>query len=133
MNFDFSKSKFLSIKLQQSNLMTMMNIDEDSILDYLHPTAFAAKLNLEDIPNWNVIRGELETLESMNCWDVVPHSEANGKNILNGVWAFEKNYILMELSANSSWEQEFSAMWDEFKTNLQQNRKAFVEGETSST
>lgn len=40
---------------------------------------------------------------------------------------------MMELSANdSAWKQDFSAMWKEFKTNLEHNWKDFVEGEMSS-
>ena len=81
MDFDFSKSKFDSFELQQINMMTLMHTDDDGILHYLHPSAFSAKANSEDIPNWNeamngedsagfykAMEAELETLESMECW-----------------------------------------------------------------
>ena len=41
---------------------------------------------------------------------------------------------MMELSSDdSARKQEFSAMWEEFKTNLENDWKDFVEGEMSST
>jgi hypothetical protein len=83
--------------------LMQVNIDEDGCLEGWHPFAFAAKANSEDTPTFHeAMNGpdaeefykamclEIEQLESMDPWDIVPISETKGKNILDSTWAFKR-------------------------------------------
>jgi hypothetical protein len=85
-------------------LLMRSNVDEDGLLDNLHPLAFAAKANNEDTPNYHqAMNGpnsegyrkamveEIESLESLDPWDCDPRSDATsrGANILPSTWAFK--------------------------------------------
>jgi len=90
----------------QSTVMHAMHeekIDDDGLLLSLHPLAFAVKANSLDTPNFHeamngpdsegfykAMETELEQLESMNAWEVVPRSEAEGMNVLDSTWAFKR-------------------------------------------
>ena len=102
MDLDFKK--LITFEAMQHQALMMLNTDEDGPLESLHPLALAAKSNSEDIPRWHeamngpdsegfykAMQDEIETLEEhMDCWDVVPRSEAEGKTILDGTWAFRR-------------------------------------------
>ena len=82
----------------------MMNLqlhtDENGLVDWIHPFAFAAKANNEDTPNWHqAVNGphsdgfweamatEIFTLtEKMDAWDVVDRED--WMNVLPSTWAF---------------------------------------------
>ena len=81
-------------------------VDEDGLLDSIHPLAFAAKANAEDTPNFHqamnsedaegffrAMEEEYDLLESeFEAWEIVPRSipESRGKNILGTTWAFKR-------------------------------------------
>ena len=73
---------------------------EDSTCELLHPMILAAKANSEDNPNWEqAMNGplkkgyweaavkEIETLQEMDVWDVVP--KTSKMNVLPSTWAFK--------------------------------------------
>ena len=79
-------------------------IDEDNILNGLHPLAFMAKANAEDTPNYyqamngpdaegfyKAMQDEMESLESMDPWEEIPiTSVPNGKRVLDSTWVFKR-------------------------------------------
>ena len=86
------------------SLLMRSSVDEDGLLDDLHPLAFAAKANNEDTPNYyqamngpnaegyrQAMVDEIESLEKLDPWDCVPRSDAVEKraNILPSTWAFK--------------------------------------------
>jgi hypothetical protein len=86
------------------NIMTTDDFDAD-LIDTIHPLAFSARLNAEDTPRYHeamngpdaegfreAMEKELEQLQSMNCWEVVPREKAikEGKRILATTWAFRR-------------------------------------------
>ena len=88
--------------------MAQINADEDGSWHFLCPSAFSVKASLEDIPNWNealnsedsarfhqVMEAKAETLKEMDHWEVIPCSEADDMNILDGLWVFDTKDVLM--------------------------------------
>ena len=78
-------------------------IDEDDVLLGLHPLAFEAKANANDSPNYyqamngpdaegfyRAMQEEMESLESMDPWEIVSISDVKGKNILDSTWVFRR-------------------------------------------
>jgi Integrase core domain. len=70
------------------NIMTTDDLDED-LIEAIHPLAFSARLNAEDTPRYHeamngpdaegfreAMEKELEQLQSMHCWEVVPREKA---------------------------------------------------------
>jgi Reverse transcriptase (RNA-dependent DNA polymerase) len=90
----------------QARMMKLIHeekLDEDGLLDSVHLLAFAARANADDTPNINqalngpdaegfydAMKQEMEQLESMGAWEVVPRSQASSKNILPTTWAFRR-------------------------------------------
>jgi hypothetical protein len=92
---------------QQYDVLHMLShddFDEDLQLG-THPFAFAAKANAEDTPTFNeAMRGpdregfieamkkEIEALEGMDVWAVVPREKAiaTGRKIIASTWAFKR-------------------------------------------
>ena len=75
---------------------------EDSIVNHVHPLFLKAKseASKKDNPSWKqAMKGdyadefweackvEIETLESMNAWEVVDRED--GMNVLQSIWAFK--------------------------------------------
>ena len=86
------------------HLMKQCDFDEE-IQNGTHPMAFAAKANAEDTPNLKeamsgpdaegfveAMKKEIEELEGMEAWDVVPREMAikTGRKILASTWAFKR-------------------------------------------
>ena len=80
------------------------DFDEDLQLG-THPFAFAAKANAEDTPTFNeamsspdregfieAMKKELDALDGMEAWDVVPREKAikTGRKIIASTWAFKR-------------------------------------------
>jgi hypothetical protein len=78
-------------------------LDEDVLLDSLHPLAFTAKVNANDTPNFNqamsgpdaegfyeAMKAELDSLDMLDAWEKVPRSAASGRNIIPTIWAFKR-------------------------------------------
>ena len=85
------------------NLLDEFYTDSDGLLNETHPFAFAAKANSDDTPSFHdamygpdsegfykAMEDEITTLEGMEAWEIVDRSQALGKNILDGVWAFKR-------------------------------------------
>lgn len=88
-----------SLKLHKA--LILANTDEEGLLMDLHPLAFAAKANSEDLPNFHqAMNGpdaegylkamdlEIEQLLEKDPWEVVSIESIPGKNILDSTWAF---------------------------------------------
>ena len=86
------------------NVLKMEDNDEE-LLEGIHPLAFSARASAEDTPRWNdamngpdaegfrkAMDDEIELLESLDSWDVVPREKAirEGKRVLDSVWSFKR-------------------------------------------
>jgi hypothetical protein len=99
-----TKSKCKSSQLCQMELYEAMHKDEDGLLSAIHPLAFAAKANKDDMPNcyqamngpnaeglYKAMGDEMESLEKLDPWEIVPESDAPlGANVLDSTWAFKR-------------------------------------------
>ena len=90
----------------ETTIYTVMHadkVDEDGLLDALHPLAFAARANADDTPNFSqamtgpdaegfyeAMKQELISLESLDAWEEVPREAAAGRNIIPTTWAFKR-------------------------------------------
>jgi len=92
-----------SFELALYEALMASNMDDDGLLNALHPMAFAAKANSDDTPNFHqalngpdsqgfyeAMEKEIEQLESMDPWEIVPIEKAKGHNILDSTWAFKR-------------------------------------------
>jgi hypothetical protein len=91
-------------QLQQMEVLETLQTDEEGLLTTMHPLAFAAKANNNDTPNfhqamngpdaegfYDAMVKEMEQLESLNPWDVIPMSDVpEGANVLDSTWAFKR-------------------------------------------
>jgi hypothetical protein len=95
------------VMTRQFDIYNMMKQDDDDeeLLESIHPFAFTARANAEDTPRYHeamtgpdaqgfvkAMELELEQLESMNAWDIVPRQKAidEDKRIFDSVWAFKR-------------------------------------------
>ena len=85
------------------DLRMHMATDSDELLHLFDPMTLSIKANADDNPTLQealggpdsegfqeAMQAEIECLESMKAWDVVPRSEAKGKNILGTTWVFKR-------------------------------------------
>jgi hypothetical protein len=92
---------------KQYDLLNLYKQDDndEELLEAIHPFAFAARANAEDTPRYHeamsgpdapgfttAMEMELDQLESMEAWDVVPRQKAidENKKIFDSVWAFRR-------------------------------------------
>jgi hypothetical protein len=102
-DLDF-KSTPLTVSYDVLHLMKLDNFDSN-IIHGQHPFAFSARANANDDPKWNeVMNGpdregfleamklEIEQLESLKSWDVVPREKAirENRSIIDSTWAFKR-------------------------------------------
>ena len=86
------------------HMLCRYDFDEDLQLG-THPFAFAAKANAEDTPTFNeamsspdregfieAMKKELDALDGMEAWDVVPREKAikTGRKIIASTWVFKR-------------------------------------------
>jgi hypothetical protein len=101
-NLRTEESHFENSQLRKMCVLKVFHFDEDGLLSLMHPLAFAAKANNDDLPNfYQAMNGpdaegyyeamiqEIEQLEMKDPWDIVPISEVpEGANILDSTWVF---------------------------------------------
>ena len=94
----------INSQLQQMKIIESLQTDEFGLLNDVHPFAFAAKTNNDDVPNFfqamngNDAEGfyqamvkELEQLASINAYtEILIESVPEGANILDSTWAFKR-------------------------------------------
>jgi hypothetical protein len=98
--FDGSETSY---QAQVMKALHDKKIDEDGILNGYNPLALMAKANANDSPNFHqamngpdsegfyrAMQEEMESLESMDPWEMVPISVAKGKRILDSTWVFKR-------------------------------------------
>ena len=80
----------------------LSSLDDDNLVDNMHPFTFAAQIDNDTLNFHEALNGpdaegfyqameiELETLESLKSWDIVPREAANGYNILQSTWTFKR-------------------------------------------
>jgi hypothetical protein len=101
-SLSFDTDKVRSFEASLHAAMQLEKVDEDGISLGMHPLAFAAGANSDDTPNFHqamngpdaegfyeAMQKEIEQLESMDAWEVVPRSQTHGKRLLDSIWAFK--------------------------------------------
>ena len=79
--------------------------DEEGYIKYQHPMTFAVMLE-DDSPRYHqtmngpysdgffeAMHKEIETMEKMDPWEVVPRTNSEGHNVLNSIWAYKRNHF----------------------------------------
>jgi hypothetical protein len=103
-NFGFEESNQKSSLLIQMEILESLSKDEQGLLMTLHPLAFAAKANNEDMPTYSQVmngldalgyieamKKKMDQLEEKDPWEMIPLSEIpEGANILDSTWAFKR-------------------------------------------
>jgi hypothetical protein len=99
-----NKSSPLTVSYDVLHMMKLDNFDS-KILHGQHPFAFSACANANDDPKWNEVMSgpdregfieamklEIEQLESLHSWDVVPREKAlrENRSIIDSTWAFKR-------------------------------------------
>jgi hypothetical protein len=99
-----AKSSPLTVSYDVLHMLKLDNSDPD-IIHGQHPFAFSAWANANDDPKWNeVMTGpdregfleamklEIEQLESLDSWNVVPSEKAlqENRSIIDSTWAFKR-------------------------------------------
>ena len=101
--FDKNKVESMSFIEKQFAMLNRLCTDDDGMLHYLHPLAFATKALAADTPTYaeamsgpdaegymEAMDVEIEALEKLGSWDAVDIIEAHGHNIIDSTWAFKK-------------------------------------------
>ena len=95
------KTQNVTSQTRQYDVLHQAKLDDNGLLNGLHPLVFAAKANADDNPNFHqamngpdsegfyeAMKEEMDQLESMDAWEIVPRDTAQGHNVLDTTWVF---------------------------------------------